>query len=158
MKDMYPGLWELGDRAIDCLTLRGVKVPEATLRFVQTSQSVDRKHQASGSMEGPSQAPVGCLAGNTRPYITTRCRRAHGKELLRMQGIYYPGHDNDIDDVPMHLLADLAGNAFHSGCCAAAKLSLLVAIARGYARAQRAGAGSSGQSSEQLGKLLDELW
>ena len=128
----YPGINALCSRSLDVLEMAGVKVPEAVPRFIETGQSAGR-----GGMDKSSK--MFCLTAKSRPYITSRCRVMHGKEYFRMQGIFYPptadgtGGDDALDGVSHADLIDLAGNAFHSGCCAAALLALLVAMARAYA-------------------------
>ena len=49
-----------------------------------------------------------------------------------MQGIHYGVHHSEVDNCPLTVLVDLAGNAWHAGCSACAILSLLVALARSF--------------------------
>ena len=139
---------------MDVLTMNGVQVPEQSLRLVETSQSVSRGKATKSLMF--------CVTSRSRPWITTRCRLAHGKELMRLQGVYYHGNDDLLDAMSSDLLADMAGNAFHAGCCAAALLTLMVALARGCAGGAASGNRNAQQGGDALGpeaanELLDGL-
>ena len=50
-----------------------------------------------------------------------------------MQGLGFKDRRILLSDMPQNLLCNLAGNAFHAGCCAAALLCHFVVMSRAWA-------------------------
>lgn len=67
-------------------------------------------------------------------WATSRCRQLHGLEGLRHQGIFLS--ETSAGNFSSDLLADLAGNSFHTGCCLAALTCQLCVLAVAYTKHQ----------------------
>ena len=159
MSKKFVGINHLTDREIDLLNLAKVKLPETICRLIEVSQSAGRSRPSAEDKE------LLCIHSRTRLWITSACRLAHGKELLRLQGVVYVSPA--VNEFSHDFLVDLAGNAFDTGCFTSALLSLLVALARGYARIREQSSehdsgvdkplGSSGGSSDDV-DVLGSMW
>ena len=160
--DADPGTRELTPREADILLVHQVTYPEKTCRMINVTQGIERCRPFMDYFE--------CTTPGQRVWLTHRARFLTGLEALRCQGICYGerGGDGIARNFPDRLLADLAGNAFHSGSCLACVLALLVTLAMGeehacLARAVSAGekpsdsAGAEGTASGSLAHL-DAIW
>ena len=133
----YPGLRALTERELDALAMSGARLSENTLRTLEVSQSLGRSagvvrvpaavdEQAGGA---PKLLQLGCVTPRARWWLTSENRLNHGMEALNMMGIHYgPQHDDLLMQFGSTLLSDLAGNAFHSGCCGAIFISMFTAV------------------------------
>jgi len=115
-------------RELEILVLEKVAIPEVTRRIVDVSQTCSRTRVLES----------GCLATilpRTKAYITDRCRTMVGAEALRAQGISW-GKESDkkLGKFSSDFLMDLAGNAFHTGCCCAMFFVMIVALGIGHRR------------------------
>lgn len=124
VRDKFPCLNMLPARAIDGLSLQGVTFPESSLRLFDTTQSAGRMREVDNDR-------MMCITPKMRVWMTSTCRVMHGLEGLNMQGIYYTGREQALEQFTSDTLMDLAGNAFHAGCCLAAMMGTLVALAMG---------------------------
>ena len=131
-QETWPMLKALTARELEILDLEySVNFPEKTARLIQVGQSFGRGKARLESCN--------TIARTMRCYITSHCRLVRGLEALHMQGIHYghrhselaTGRFNDIK------LMSLAGNAFHTWCCAASLLSLLILLSELHAKHQR---------------------
>ena len=139
----HPALKSFTLREYDILHFNGIReYPEKALRLIETSQSIGR----SSSLEDH----VGTLTPKLRFYISTRCRPLLGVECLRLQSLFFPGHEQGqfLLDFSDATLRDLAGNAFEGSCCAAVVFSCCVLLATGAAQEER---------STSLGDLSSSL-
>ena len=117
----YPGIRELTNRELDCLRLLRVQFPEKNRRMINVQPSIDRVTAA--------QDHFGCTTPAQRVWLTDRCRLMLGYEGLLSQGIYDEDRDPVVRNVPNRLLQDLAGNAFHTGCCLVTTQATFLALA-----------------------------
>lgn len=125
----YPGVKDLTKRSFDLLIMNGVKFPETVRRIIDVSQSAGRARATMSDM-------LPCVTPKMAVYMTDRCRLITGQEALRSQGLSW-GVERDarLMGFTNELLLDLAGNAFHSGCCAAMLLSMFATVGVASARA-----------------------
>ena len=82
-----------------------------------------------------TQKCIGCLTPSFKAWLTNYNRFILGAEALGMQGISYseePGGHPKLVDFADSFLLDVAGNAFHAGCCCAIFLSMFVSVGYGY--------------------------
>ena len=110
----HPGLGRLSQREIEIIELNGVtEFPEREPRIVETSQSLGRYLK-------PMHGHCGTVFPKARLYLTHRCRLVAPAEMLRLQGIDVPREI--LLSTPDNVIANLAGNAFDTGCCMATML------------------------------------
>ena len=118
----YPGLSSLTPRQLDMLRLRGVTCfPAIEQLTIPLEMSVKRLHCHKDAV--PTIAP------GSRIFLAQRCRFLHAFEALRLQGVWLDR--SYMESFNRHLLADLAGNSFETGCCLAVLLSTMVGMANG---------------------------
>jgi len=104
--DLFPGLYKLTDRQLECLICRGVKFPESKGRTIDLSQKITRQTLKEGGH--------GCVKPAMDSYFTSRCRLSIGLENMQMQGMHFKANHNKLRDMDQELLADLAGNGFEA--------------------------------------------
>jgi hypothetical protein len=135
-QSMWPTLKMIRPREFDILKFSfGVTYPERIRRLIQIGPSMGRNLCRVD----------GCHTINRtmRAFDTSLVRMVLGIEAMMMQGLHYgPKHDllQALDDG--HLMS-LAGNAFHSWCCAATVYCGLLLLAELRARTQSGYEGSS---------------
>lgn len=119
----YPSIRALTARSLDLLITNEVKFPEKTRRLIDVSQSSSRAKAVANDRHLP------CCRPNMNLWLTDFCRPLLGQGALRAQGISW-GHDGDqkLMNFSNELLLDLARNAFHTGCCAAAFVSVMASL------------------------------
>ena len=147
------------------LRFLGVAIPEKKRRLLNLAPSINRVHFLIDDV-------FPCTTPRQRIYITDVCRFLLGSESLSVQGIHYGGEvQSRVDACEDRLKTDLAGNAFHTGCCGAAMLATLVPVAHADARArvrarEAAGGGDGGSDESDEGGeevddgqgVLEEIW
>ena len=142
---LFPTLRRLRVREFDMLKLSSsvVEFPEAAPgRLINVSQSLGRAaHPQCGSHSMT-------IATSWRLYDTHRCRLALGIEGFSFQGIHYGTQHHLLAFESDTTLVQLAGNAFHGWCAAAALLAALVLRAEAAAHAQPASSSSSGRPTQ----------
>jgi len=163
MKAKHPGVCALTKRELDVLSQLGVAIgdPAASdhhANIVDTSQSLSqtRKFLAGGGMF--------CLTPGMRAWVTVKNRFLHGIEAMYMQGICFPPAQQQLLHDRKHFtseeLTNLAGNAFHTGCCACSILTLLTTLAT--AQQPRPPAGSPGEGfdeeADDAESILSSIW
>ena len=130
-REQFPGLYELTERSCDILAAAGVSLSEEKVRLVEVGQFLGRgSHSKSCTTD-----VVGCVTPNWRSWVTTQNRFNNGHESLRFMGISYsPDKDGDPRrlNYSSHQLADLAGNAFHVGQCAAMLVAMFTCVGMSY--------------------------
>lgn len=153
----YPGLGALSDREADCLAVRGVRFSEKVLRGVEVGQSLGRAAISSiddSVSDGSGKArSLGCVTPRMRLWLTSLNRLNHGMEALNMMGIHYGAKHEDLVGSRSGLLSDLAGNAFHSGCCGGIMVAMMTGFGECLVKAQQlvprgVGAGDGDNSSK----------
>jgi len=122
-RDIFPGVNLLFPREIDMLNFNGVEVPDNTLRVINLQPAIDRVRVLSQNFE--------CITPKSRVWISSRSRFLLGMEALAVQGIHYGPQDSVAREWPDKVLMDLAGNAFHTGSCAAALVSVYAVLGLG---------------------------
>ena len=130
LRKKFPGINQLGPRALDILQLNGIGFPESECRMVEVSQSMGRQSKMVDTMP--------CLTPKMQRWVTSRCRLVHGVESMMFQGLAYKSCSNLGEKFSSDLLCDIAGNAFHAGCASAATMTVLCTLARGAACHQQA--------------------
>lgn len=125
LRKTFPWLQVASERELDVLRMMNVQFPEQECRLVCTQLSLDRARAASTD-ESP------CVVPRLRGWLTSKCRYLHPLESMRLQGIYLVGESEVAEAYDADFLQDLVGNAFHTGCCAAASIAMLFTIATGY--------------------------
>ena len=126
-RDLFPAVNQLTWRNRDVLATKGITLKTKGLRVVELSQTFGRGFDKTKC--------IGCLTPSFKAWLTDYNRFILGAEALSMQGISYSedagGHSALVDYTDSFLL-DLAGNAFHAGCCCGMLLSMFVSVGYGY--------------------------
>lgn len=125
----YPGIKDLTKRSFDVLIMNGAEFPEIVRRLIDVSQSAGRAKSTRADL-------LQCVTPKMAVYMTDLCRLITGQEALRAQGLSWGVKgDAHLMGFTNDLLLDLAGNAFHSGCCAAMLLAMFATVGVASARA-----------------------
>lgn len=173
----YPGLGALTDREADSLAVHGVRFSEKVLRALEVSQSLGRGGGGtSAGGEAGKASSLGCVTPRMKLWLTTLNRINHGMEALNMMGIHYGAkHEELLAQFSSTLVADLAGNAFHSGCCGGIMVAMMTGFGERLVKARglvpRGPSGGDGDnndsddhmedvevSAEDAEATLDALW
>ena len=117
---LWPGLRTLTPRELDILACHQVRYPDRC-GCIDLSHALDRGLIRTRHLS--------CVTPNMRCYLMHRCRLVCGLESLHLQGLHYGSLHKAVESFPNALLADLAGNAFHSYCCAASMVTVLTCCA-----------------------------
>ena len=158
----YPGLGALTDREADSLAVRGVRFSEKVLRAVEVSQSLGRAAISTGDdsvSDGSGKASsLGCVTPRMRLWLTSLNRLNHGMEALNMMGIHYGAkHEELVARYTSGLLSDLAGNAFHSGCCGGIMVAMMTGFGECLVKARRGvGAGDGDNSLDNSNSGMED--
>jgi hypothetical protein len=121
-------LGSLARRELEILVLEKVAIPESSRRIVDVSQTCSRTRVLTSNT-------LATILPRTRAYLTDRCRSMIGVEALRAQGISWGSEsDKKLLQYSSDFLMDMAGNAFHTGCCVTMMLAMIVTLAVGYKR------------------------
>ena len=163
IRKQYPCVNLLADREIDGLSLRGISFPETKPRQIDVSQSFSRTRECDADEKSF------CITPKMKVWLAHLMRMMHGLEGLNLQGISYPGeHAAEVlANLGSEGVLDLAGNAFHGGCCAGAMLATYTALAMGSAKAKGAASAADTSLASQVDgdqaadadiDPLDEIW
>lgn len=133
-----PGILALGPRELDIVRMR----------HLCPGSAQPQQHVASGCLDVSQSAPrtirlsahsgiVPCVTPAGRRFLTHRHRLTHPVEDLHLQGLYYLGREQALQQFSGSLISDIAGNAFEASCCAASMLAGLLLISRCEGRKAR---------------------
>ena len=86
LRKKFPGINQLGPRALDILQLNGISFPESECRMVEVSQSMGRQSKMVDTMP--------CFTPKMQRWVTSRCRLVHGVESMMFQGLAYKSCSN----------------------------------------------------------------
>jgi hypothetical protein len=106
--DLFEGLKGLGDRHFDMLRMHNFQFPDRK-RTIDVSQSAGRARPTKD--DGSNIVTPTC-----QMYLGHRCRLAHGREALSLQGLHFGDRQSRLNAYSDKLLLDLGGNAFMSLC------------------------------------------
>ena len=140
---LFPGLLEATPREADLLRRLRFAYPESGPRTADTSQSAGlcKVH----TKELATITPGGHF------YLPHRRRYLHGVEALLAQGIHFGERQALAESMPASLLADLAGNAFHTGQLAVMLTCTLLVFALNSPTSAQATTGSTATSTHPHG-------
>lgn len=156
-REQFPGLNELTERSGDILAAAGVSISEEELRLVEVGQTLGR----GGSNKSSKTDVVGCVTPNWRSWLTTQNRFNIGHESLMFMGISYspePAGDPRLLKYSSRFLADLAGNAFHVGQCAAMLVAMFTCVGMSYLSKEGNDAHEDSGMADDGEATLDEIW
>ena len=145
--DDFPGVGMLTPREVDSLLCHDISFPDESLRLINVAPHIDRVRVQTEILE--------CVTPRQRVWLSDRCRLLLGLESLFAQGIHYGSKDAVVRDFPDRLLADLAGNAFHTGTCACVVLSVLCALAEGEVKSAE---GAQTEAATVGRSAFAEIW
>jgi hypothetical protein len=120
----WPVFELLPERAKLLLDEAGIAFPEDPVVLGKRVLSVSQSESCV------SVNVTGCLVPQGIYWLGWLARLLDGAEFLRLQGIFV--EDSLLQEFDSTLLADLAGNSFHTSCCAASFVTLLLLSARMY--------------------------
>lgn len=123
-----PGLLALTEREYDIVRRTCPHLPEAEVRVLNVSASLERVRASMG---------VPCLTPRSRMFLSNRGRLLHGVECLRLQSIWF-SRDKELALLSAYgerFMADLAGNAMEGCCVSASLMATIVLLSSGEASA-----------------------
>lgn len=135
---LFPGVLALSDRQLSVLATWGVRVNNLT-DIAEREPRVVNVGMTSQYARPSALGESGCVTPTGELFLAHRLRKVSGHESMFLQGMHFGEAESAVSSFETVETQELAGNAFHVYCCAAAFLSkeVVVALMKAAVRASR---------------------
>ena len=127
--EAFPGLMALTSRHFELLRANEFRFPDRK-RTIDLSQGISRARPSK-------DAESAIVTPTCHMYLGHRCRVAHGREALSLQGLHFGDGQRKADLYDHAFLLNLGGNAFMTLCFGAVSVVKEVLLSHCFAGAAR---------------------